>query len=109
MIWYGFPVVRDFSPLTIGRDHAHALFALHAASSRSAHPTGGLVAANAATGVRITSAMIVFLTFSSCSNRIVMLQVGPGGRVSRVYVDMPTDLLVRCKPSDLDERAALVA
>gem|GEM_PF-4697862 len=53
--------------------------------------------------------MIVFLTFSSCSNRIVMLQVGPGGRVSRVYVDMPTDLLVRCKPSDLDERAALVA
>jgi hypothetical protein len=68
---YGFPVVGDFSPLTIGGDHAHALFALHAASSRSAHPAG-LVTANAATGARIASAMIVFLTFSSCSNRIVI-------------------------------------
>ena len=71
MILYGFPVVSDFSPLTIGGDHAHALFALHAASSRSAHPAG-LVAANAATGARIASAMIVFLMFSSCSNRIVI-------------------------------------
>ena len=68
---YGFPVVGDFSPLTIGGDHAHALFALHAASPRSAHPAG-LVAANAATGVRIASAMIVFFMFASYSNRIVI-------------------------------------
>ena len=71
MILYGFPVVSDFSPLTIGGDHTHALFALHAASSRSAHPAG-LVAANAVAGVRIASAMIVFLMFSSCSIRIVI-------------------------------------
>ena len=71
MILYGLPVVGDFSPLTIGGDHAHALFAPHAASSRSAHPAG-LVAANAVAGARIASAMIVFLMFSSCSNRIVI-------------------------------------
>ena len=71
MILYGFPVVDDFSPLTIGGDHAHALFAMHAVSPRSAHPAG-LVAANAAAGVRIASAIIVFLMFSSCSNRIVI-------------------------------------
>ena len=62
---YGLPVVGDFSPLTIGDDHTHALLALHAASSRSAHPAG-LVAANAVAGARIASAMIVFLMFSSC-------------------------------------------
>ena len=71
MILYGLPVVADFSPLTIAGDHAHALFARHAASSRSALPAG-LVAANAGTGARIASAIIVFLMFSSYSNRIVI-------------------------------------
>jgi hypothetical protein len=76
VILYGFPVVGDFSPFTIGGDHAHALFALHASSPRSAHPAG-LVAANAATGVRNASAMIVFLMFSSCLNRIVIGKLLP--------------------------------
>jgi len=71
VILYGFPVVDDFSPLTIAGDHAHALFALHAALSRSAHPDG-LVAANAAIGAKIASAIIVFLMVSSCSKWIVI-------------------------------------
>src|SRR5215470_11525112 len=57
--------------LAVADDHAHALFALHAALSRSAHPDG-LVAANAAIGAKIASAIIVFLMVSSCSKWIVI-------------------------------------
>jgi len=82
VILYGLPVVEDFSPLTIGGDHAHALFALHSASSSSAHPAG-LAAANAATGARIASAMIVFLMFSCCSPKFAGLTSWQGWRFRR--------------------------